>query len=549
MAELSSTLTWLDGAVIAAYGAGMLGVGLYFSRRSKTSEDYMLGGRKMKPWMVGLSLFATLISTISYLAGPGEVIRYGPTFYGGYAAYPLFFFFAGWFLIPWIMKQKATSAYEMLEKDLGSRVRVLAMGYFLTLRLLWMSLILYTSSYKIMVPLMGWPEEYGIWICGLMGVVTVCYTSMGGLQAVVTAGVIQTCILLGGAVLTLVLVTTDLGGVSGWWPREWMSNWESFQIWPGPGGDASRTLIGASISIFFWYMCTTGSDQIAIQQYLSTRDAPAARRALLVSLITDGGLTVILALLGLALLGFYRAHPEALPRGETQVTQGETANRAAGDIPPNEAGWSAVTEERLDARINQKADQLFPHYILIGLPSGVSGLVLAAMLAAAMSSLASGITSASAVLTRDLAGRTGWWKNDAGGEVRAARWFSAGVGGVILLLSSGIGFVSGNLLEITYKTANLLVGPLFVPFFLVLFIRRATGRGALAGMIAAALTAVLLAYWREIGQALERLSPDWNILGESNPSFLWIIPGSFAAGVLVSLAVSFLFRPGMKETH
>jgi len=328
-----------------------------------------------------------------------------------------------------------------------------------------------------------------------------------------------------------------------------MSNWESFQIWPGPGGDASRTLIGASISIFFWYMCTTGSDQIAIQQYLSTRDAPAARRALLVSLITAGGLTVILALLGLALLGFYRAHPEALPRGETPGTPGETANRAAGDIPPNEAGWSAVTEERLDARINQKADQLFPHYILIGLPSGVSGLVLAAMLAAAMSSLASGITSASAVLTRDLAGRTGWWKNDAGGEVRAARWFSAGVGGVILLLSSGIGFVSGNLLEITYKTANLLVGPLFVPFFLVLFIRRATGRGALAGMIAAALTAVLLAYWREIGQALERLSPDWNILGESNPSFLWIIPGSFAAGVLVSLAVSFLFRPGMKETQ
>ena len=100
---MEQTIQTLDWIVIAAYILGMLVVGWYFSRKTKTSEDYMLGGRKMKSWMVGMSLFATLLSAISYLMVPGEIIKYGPMITLAIVAYPFVYFVVGYFLIPKIM--------------------------------------------------------------------------------------------------------------------------------------------------------------------------------------------------------------------------------------------------------------------------------------------------------------------------------------------------------------------------------------------------------------------------------------------------------------
>ena len=111
-----STLDWV---VIVAYALGMIAVGWYCSRRATTTEDYLLGGRAMKPWAVGLSLFATLMSTISYLAVPGEMIQHGPMVASQILAFPFIMIVVGWFLIPRIMKLNVTSAYEILETRLG----------------------------------------------------------------------------------------------------------------------------------------------------------------------------------------------------------------------------------------------------------------------------------------------------------------------------------------------------------------------------------------------------------------------------------------------
>ena len=201
----------IDWIVIVAYVLGMIGVGWYCSRRTRTTEDYMLGGRAMKPWAVGLSLFATLFSALSYLAIPGEMILHGPMIAAQIVIFPLIILVVGWVLIPRIMKLKVTSAYEILETRLGIRVRMLGASFFLGMRILWMSLIIYVTANQVLVPLLGWNESATPYICTVLGIITVIYTSMGGLRAVVITDVVQTFILLGGAALTIILITAQPG--------------------------------------------------------------------------------------------------------------------------------------------------------------------------------------------------------------------------------------------------------------------------------------------------------------------------------------------------
>lgn len=275
---MDQKLQMLDWIVIAVYVLGMLVVGWYFSRRTKTNEDYMLGGRTMKPWAVGLSLFATMLSTISYLATPGEVIKYGPMLLSGMLAYPLIFLVVGWVLIPSIMKMNIGSAYELLELRLGPSVRVLASVIFLVMRLMWMAVIIHLCASKVIVPIMGWSESTALWVSITMGVITIVYSSMGGLRAVVFTDVAQTFILFGGAILSLVLIAKQLGGISTWFPQELPAGWVEWKLFD----TGARWSFGTAVLSFFaWWVCTAGSDQMAIQRYLATRDAKSARRMFL----------------------------------------------------------------------------------------------------------------------------------------------------------------------------------------------------------------------------------------------------------------------------
>src|SRR5690606_2040898 len=121
-----NTLTSLDWIIIVLYLVAMLAIGWYYNRQNETEEDYLLGGRRMNPLAVGISLFATLLSTLSYLSYPGEMVLHGPGIFVGMLAFPLVYYVAGWWLIPRIRKMNITSAYELLERQLGLRVRMLA---------------------------------------------------------------------------------------------------------------------------------------------------------------------------------------------------------------------------------------------------------------------------------------------------------------------------------------------------------------------------------------------------------------------------------------
>ena len=478
----------LDWAVIALYALGMLGVGWYYARRTSTTDDYLLGGRNMAPWMVGLSLFATLLSTLSYLAVPGEMIKYGPMVLAQMIALPLVAVVVGWFLIPAIMQSRVTSAYELLETRIGLSTRLLGACIFLVLRLFWMSLVIFATADVVLLPILGLDRSAVPWICAALGLLTVAYTSMGGLRAVVLTDVIQTAILFGGGLLALGLITSDLGGVDGWWPDRWPSHWQEPVFWFD--SNVRFTFVGASLSYLTWWVCTAGSDQMAIQRYLATSDARAARRMLNITLIANVLVSVLLAAVGMALLAYFRARPEMFAPGQT---------------------------------VGGSADRLLPTFIVRGLPPGISGLVIAGLLAAAMSSLSSGLNSACSVITTDFIHRFRKEGGSDSGHLRLAKYVSLAIGVTVVALGSLVGQVEGNLLELCYKIANLLVTPLFLLFFMALFIPWATPWGAFLGALSSAAVAVAVAYYQVFGL-----------------TFVWMMPASLLVGALVGVLGSLI---------
>ncbi len=161
-----------------------------------------------------------------------------------------------------------------------------------------------------------------------------------------------------------------LGGVGAWWPDAWPSHWQRPVFWFDP--DVRFTFVGGFLAAFTWWVCTAGSDQMAIQRYLATRDVRAARRMFNTSLAANALLWPFLAVVGMALLAYFRTRPDMLPDGQTGL---------------------------------DSADKLLPIFIVRDLPVGITGLVIAGLLAAAMSSLSSGLNSACSVVTTDFIDR------------------------------------------------------------------------------------------------------------------------------------------------
>jgi SSS family solute:Na+ symporter len=481
----------LDWLVLVVVAGSLIGIGAYYSRRQKTAEDYFVADRNMSPFLVGISLYATICSTLTYLGLPGEVVQNGPVYLGAtLVAFPVVYLVVGYLVIPFIMRLKVTSAYELLEERLGLPVRVATSAAFLMTRFVWMGLLLYTTS-LILVTVMGWDTAWIPLISIITGVVTTTYSFVGGYAAVVITDVLQFFILLLGAVATVICITVLMGGVGAWWPVQWAAHWA-----PQPFFSADPhvrvTTVGTFAGAIIWWVCTSASDQMAVQRYLSTRDVPAARRALLHNCIAASSVVVVLGLVGFAVLGFYQTNPNLVPANLSLAKNGDT---------------------------------LFPHFVGHFLPVGMPGLVVSGLLAAAMSSLSSGINSSATVLSKDFIETIS--PNPERTEstrVKHARLLAMVVGVAAVAASLLAELVQGNLVEQGGKMVNLFLCPLFGIFFLALWVPFATPFGAIMGFVYSFVTALLVGYWDQF-------------MGGSAISFQWIAP----TALLVSIAAGCLF--------
>ncbi|MDG1894907.1 MAG: sodium-coupled permease [Fuerstiella sp.] len=514
-------LASIDWIIVVLYAIGTITLGWYYSRRQNSTREYFVGSGNMNPWLIGVSLFATLLSTISYLSMPGETLGKGPMYMLSMLALPAVFAVVGFVLLPVYMKQRVTSAYELLEERLGPNIRLLGAWLFISLRLVWMSLLIYLTA-KAMTIMLGVGEDMIPVIALVTGFVAVIYTSLGGLRAVVITDFVQTVLLFGGALLVLATISWNLGGV-GWIPTEWNPAWDTQPVF-STDFSVRVTLVGSLLNYFVWYVCTAGGDQTSVQRFMATKDAAAARRALATQLTVSVVVAFTLGFVGFALLAYFEANPNLLPA---------------------------------DISLKDNADRIFPHFIAFHLPPGVSGLVVAAMFAAAMSSIDSGVNSITAVVMTDILKRnapSGAAVSPANGEagdtspyaapavannedqaaqhMATARWLAFGIGAVVVVASSGMGAIPGNITAVTTKTANLLTTPIFGLFFFALFVPFASPKGVAVGAVCGTATAVLIAFSGPIFGFVPGSK-------ELDPiSFQWIAPAAITVNIITGCIAS-----------
>ena len=485
-----------------------LGVGLYLlitmaivvwsSRRQVNTGEYFLGGRRM-PWMaVGLSLLATLMSSISYMGVPGEMIRNGIAMFSQYLALPFSMAVVLFVWVPFFMRLRFTSAYEYLERRFDVRTRIVGSLLFLFLRLGWMSMVMYVGALALtqmtqsLVPAtmidqtaawINWPDSSPpllrasllYWIILSVGLLATLYASLGGFRAAVWNDVLQSLMLFGGTVVTLgyVVVTTRTGPLDWWRIASEHSSGHTKPILFSFDPTIRMTVITAGMLSFFWTICTHGSDQVVLQRYFSTTSLSSARRSYLVNAVTDLTIGVLLAMCGLALLAFYLLHPTYLPPGMMVIENGST--------------------------VVKQGDRVLPHFFAHQLPAGIGGVILAVLLCDAMQTLVSGVNSISAVFSGDLYGRLRPRRRALLSDFGFARWLTVIVGIVVTLLGSGVAYLarqSGrNIIDMMAPAFNMFLGPL-ASLFLIGMFQRCDGRAATAAVICSILISFLWSYWQ-----------------------------------------------------
>lgn len=357
----TGALTWIDWAIVAAYFAGMLWLGLRFGRRQQNSERYFLGNRALPGWAVGMSMFATIISSWAFLALPAKAFQSDLRYLMAISAIPI----AAWISVRWIVplfrERIRLSAYEYLEHRFGAGARIYGNLAFLIVHFGKMAAILYLLCLA-MAQMTGWNIFV---LIAMVGISTVIYTFFGGIEGVVWTDVAQGFLLLFAgfvaAVFILVMAPAGAAAVLG---AAWNAGKFTLVSAEFDWSRASTVML-----VFFglnFYLQKYVADQTVVQRYLLAPSHAKAGRALWIS---SGLVMLVWALfmtVGVLLWGFYHVHADRLP-----------------------------------AAIRATPDSVFPYFIAHELPTGLPGLMLAGLLAATMSTLSSDLNSLSAVVFAD----------------------------------------------------------------------------------------------------------------------------------------------------
>lgn len=500
-------LKFLDFVTVGLYFLVMVVIGLIASGRQSSADVYFLGGRRVHWLLAGISVVATLLSTLTYLSVPGEVIQHGLAMYTQLLAFVMVVPFVNYIVIPAVMRLPVTSVYDYLERRFSRQTRTLGASVFVLTRTAWVGMVLYTASFAIS-QMTGWDLRL---IVLVMGVVTTIYTTSGGLEAVIWSDFAQFLVLFGGAIVIPIYIAfqTDSTPIE-WWQTlaaEGRTKITFISLDP----TLRVSFVGVVLDVFLWNVCTHLSDQVAVQRYLSTPNIKSAQRSMWVFTFGNVGLILLLVLCGVAIFYFYA---------------------------------QTATPEEFQTLISTQADKLMPRYMAEQLPAGMTGLLLAALLAAAMSSISSGINSISTVISSDfLASRqaapvrkdeslTEVIEEEATHEsVATGRWLAgvAGALGIVMALVVNAIMQSHkewNLLEMIARLNHLCVAPLGAIFLAGILLPRVGAAAALVGFFAGAASSFIVSFSAEI----------FHLPEGKHLSFMWIMPCSF----LVSFAVTFI---------
>jgi SSS family transporter len=554
----------LDWAIIAAYLAWISWDGLRLSKRSTGLDGYLLAGRSLPWWAVGLSVMATQLSAITMIGTTGQGYAEGMRFLQFYFALPIAMIVLSVTLVPFFHNARVYTAYEYLERRFDAKTRTLTSFLFLVSRAMATGVVISAPAVVLSVVL-------GLSVtstCLLLALPTAFYTMFGGVQAVAWTDVKQMVLIVGGllaAVVVLVLGLPEgvglgdalhLAGTTGRMQtfdfRFDLS--ERFTFWSG------------TIAAFFLFLSYFGTDQSQVQRYLTAKSVDEARTSLLMSAYWKIPLQALVLLVGVLMFVFYVFTPPPLLFNlvhEPQVrasaraadyaaaesrfgaasqaqrdaaTRFTTATRAGGDLAAAQyAGafnnaTAAMTTARADAVAIVKAvsgdaeyndvNYVFPTFVLAHLPVGLVGLLIAAILAAAMSTISAELASLSTATVIDFYRR--WWSADASDT--QLLWVSRAAVGLWGVFASVVAIYAadlGSLIEVVNRFGSYFYGSILGVFILAIGSTRANGHGAFVGLIGGMLAV-------------------WYVATQTTVEFLWLNLVGAVAVYVVGLVVSAL---------
>ncbi|MGH9385706.1 MAG: sodium:solute symporter family transporter [Vicinamibacterales bacterium] len=476
---LTSSFHAIDWVIVIAYLITMAAIGVYFSRRQTSLDHYLLADRSMAWLPVGLSLMAALNSGMDYLMQPSATIRYGFVLVVGILSWVALYPWVATVAVPFYYRLNFYTAYEYLEARFDVRVRTLAAGIFILWRLGWMATAMYVPSLAINAVTGGQVDLNTMTI--VVGSLVTVYTMLGGIQAVIWNDVVQFCIMFGGLGATVAIVFANVPG--GFAEIGSVAQAQGkLDFWP-PLVDPNAATLTMQVQSFFQQPMTVvalltalsvgraaqyTTDQVMVQRLQTTKSEADARQAFIVNAAGDALWTLGLSFVGLALFAYFQHRT----------------------LPPEFA-----------------TDKLLPYFMSLEFPPGAVGLVVAAIMAASLSSIDSAINACTSVAVVDGYNRLYLGKTIASGtlsaaegaaQVRVSRMATLAFGALGTVLACNVSRI-GTLLEIANKLVNAFTGPLFGIFLLAMFSRRATSVAVVWGGVAGAVASYYVAYHSSIG--------------------------------------------------
>ncbi len=478
----------LDLIIIVVYLLGTLGVGWWFSRKQRNIRDYFLSDNNAPWWALMGSIVATETSTVTFISVPAFAFAANAGGVGG--NFTFLQLVIGYLIgrlvivalfIPLYFKGELFTVYQILDQRFGGRVKRTAAALFLITRSIADGIRLFLTAI-VLVALTGWNDPVSIL---LIGGVTIAYTYLGGMAAVIWTDAIQLVVYLVGAVVAALVL---LGKIPGGWPEVVAvgNEFHKFNLFDFTF-DLSRgyTFWSGVIGGAFLTTATHGTDQLMVQRYLCAKNARQATLALLTSGVVILAQFVLFLIIGLMLFVFYQ--------------------KTAG-LPPEVAA---------------KADRVFPHFIVTQLPNGLIGLVVAAIFAAAMSTLSSSLNSLSATAVTDFY-RPLFAPNKTDGHyLKVSRVLTAVWGGVQIVVAMIAIAMQGRGVDAVLAVASFTNGPVLGLFLLSTLTRRVGPRGALVGVVTGVVCMALV--WLQL-----KVSWQWYVLIGSLITF---VSGSLASAL------------------
>ncbi|MBT3947922.1 MAG: sodium/solute symporter [Candidatus Marinimicrobia bacterium] len=471
------TLHWIDLTVLIGYLSLVAGMGYYFSKKNISTEEYFVGGRSFSGWVVGLSLVGTSISSVTFLSYPADAykttwIRFITTW-----SMPLGVLIAAYYFLPFFRRNNVTSAYEYLEHRFGPSVRVYGGVTFIFAQLVRVSIILYLVS-LLLHEITGFSIVTNILISGVF---VAFYTIMGGINAVIWTDVIQTIILVLGGLLTLGVIINHLPGGLG----------QIFSVAISDGKLSLAEMTSSGFRSIDWNFSITrktgtmlflvgltswlteySANQNTVQRYAAAKSTYEARKAMLVCVLSSLPIWAFYMFIGTSLYVFFQVFPTI---EATEMLNGV-----------------------------RKAEQIFPYFILNFLPPGFTGLVIAAALAAAMSSLDSSINAISTVGVVDIY-RRHIKKAEKDKHYLQIAWLIAG--GAALFMVCGALILNASETKTLQDTATILYsitgGGLLGLYLLGFFTKKGNAKSVWIGLIVTSLFTI----WTILSK--RGLVPEW----------------------------------------